>query len=37
VFTTALVEGLETGEAGRGQVGLDELNEYVCDKVRGSQ
>jgi hypothetical protein len=37
VFTSALVEGLETGEADRdqdGYVGLDELYEYVYDKVR---
>jgi hypothetical protein len=39
VFTSALVEGLETGEADRdqdGYVGLDELYEYVYDKVRES-
>jgi ABC-type multidrug transport system ATPase subunit len=37
VFTRALVEGLDTGEADRDQdgfVGLDELYEYVYDKVR---
>jgi Caspase domain/DnaJ central domain/TIR domain len=37
VFTSALVEGLVTGEADRDQdglVGLDELYEYVYDKVR---
>jgi len=37
VFTSALVEGLETGEADRdedGNVGLDELYEYVYGKVR---
>jgi Caspase domain len=37
VFTRALVEGLETGEADRDQdglVGLDELYDYVYDKVR---
>ncbi len=37
VFTSALVEGLETGEADRdqdGHVGLDELYEYVYDRVR---
>src|SRR6185312_6351826 len=37
VFTSALVEGLESGEADRdqdGMVGLDELYEYVFDKVR---
>jgi caspase domain-containing protein/membrane-associated two-gene conflict system component 1 (EACC1) len=37
VFTSALVEGLETGEADRdqdGQVSLDELYDYVYDKVR---
>jgi hypothetical protein len=37
VFTSALVEGLETGEADRdqdGMVGLDELYDYVYDKVR---
>ena len=39
VFTSALVEGLETGEADRGQdglVGLDELYDYVYDKVRAA-
>lgn len=37
VFTSALVEGLETGDADRdqdGRVGLDELYDYVYDKVR---
>jgi len=37
VFTTALVEGLETGDAERDQdgwVSLDELYDYVFDKVR---
>ena len=37
VFTSALVEGLATGEADRDQdglVGLDELYDYVYDKVR---
>ncbi len=37
VFTSALVEGLETGEADRDQDGLialDELYDYVYDKVR---
>ena len=37
VFTSALVEGLESGEADRdqdGMVGLDELYDYVYDKVR---
>ena len=37
VFTSALVEGLETGEADRdqdGQVALDELYDYIYDKVR---
>ncbi len=37
VFTSALVEGLDTGEADRdqdGQVALDELYDYVYDKVR---
>jgi TM2 domain-containing membrane protein YozV len=37
VFTRALVEGLGTGEADRdldGQVALDELYDYVYDKVR---
>jgi WD40 repeat protein len=37
VFTSALVEGLETGEADRdqdGYVGLDELYDYVFDRVR---
>ena len=39
VFTSALVEGLETGEADRdqdGQVALDELYDYVYDKVRAA-
>ena len=37
VFTSALVEGLETGEADRDQdglVALDELYDYIYDKVR---
>ncbi len=37
VFTAALVEGLETGEADRdedGWVSLDELYDYLFDKVR---
>jgi hypothetical protein len=37
VFTSALVVGLETGEADRdqdGQVGLDELYDYVFSRVR---
>jgi caspase domain-containing protein len=37
VFTSALVQGLETGDADRdedGNVGLDELYEYVYGKVR---
>jgi hypothetical protein len=39
VFTSALVKGLETGEADRdqdGQVALDELYDYVYDKVRAA-
>ena len=39
VFTSALVEGLQTGEADRDQdglVGLDELYDYVYDKVRAT-
>ncbi|MBM7773382.1 phosphate starvation-inducible membrane PsiE [Actinokineospora baliensis] len=39
VFTSALVEGLRTGDADRdqdGRVGLDELYEYVYDKVRAA-
>ena len=35
MFTTAVMEGLETGEADGnqdGQVGLDELYEYAWDK-----
>jgi Caspase domain len=39
VFTSALVQGLETGEADRDQDGLialDELYEYVYDKVRAA-
>jgi hypothetical protein len=39
VFTSALVEGLETGEADRdqdGRIGLDELYSYVYDKVRAA-
>jgi hypothetical protein len=37
VFTRALVEGLETGDADRdqdGQIGLDELYDYVYDRVQ---
>ncbi|MFG1706018.1 caspase family protein [Nonomuraea sp. M3C6] len=37
VFTSALVEGLETGEADRdqdGYVGIHELYDYIFDKVR---
>ena len=37
VFTSALVSGLETGEADRdqdGQVALDELYDYIYDKVQ---
>jgi outer membrane protein assembly factor BamB len=37
VFTSALVQGLQTGDADRDQdglVGLDELYEYVYDQVR---
>jgi outer membrane protein assembly factor BamB len=37
VFTSALVQGLETGDADRDQdglVGLDELYDYVYDRVR---
>ena len=37
VFTSALVSGLQTGEADRdqdGQVALDELYDYIYDKVR---
>ena len=37
VFTSALVQGLETGDADRdqdGQVALDELYDYIYDKVR---
>jgi hypothetical protein len=37
VFTSALVEGLETGEADRdqdGYVAIDELYDYVYDRVR---
>ena len=37
MFTSALVEGLETGEADRDQdglVALDELYDYIYDKVR---
>ena len=37
VFTSALVQGLETGDADRDQdglVGLDELYDYVYDQVR---
>ncbi len=39
VFTSALVEGLETGEADRdqdGMVALDELYDYIYDKVRAT-
>jgi Caspase domain len=39
VFTSALVEGLETGEADRDQdgvVALDELYDYVYDRVRAA-
>jgi hypothetical protein len=39
VFTSALVEGLATGEADRdqdGMVALDELYDYVYDKVRAA-
>ena len=39
VFTSALVRGLETGEADRDQdglVGLDELYDYVYDQVRAA-
>jgi hypothetical protein len=39
VFTSALVEGLESGEADRDQdglVGLDELYDYVFDRVRAA-
>ncbi|GLW95109.1 caspase family protein [Actinokineospora globicatena] len=39
VFTAALVEGLRTGDADRdqdGYVGLDELYEYVYERVRAS-
>ncbi|GAA3004688.1 caspase family protein [Actinokineospora diospyrosa] len=39
VFTSALVEGLRTGDADRdqdGMVGLDELYEYVYDRVRAA-
>jgi len=37
VFTSALVQGLETGDADRdldGLVGLDELYDYIYDRVR---
>lgn len=37
VFTSALVEGLQTGDADRdqdGRVGLDELYDYVYDRVQ---
>src|SRR5690348_2578639 len=37
VFTSALVEGLETGDADRdqdGQVALDELYDYIYERVR---
>ena len=39
VFSTALVEGLATGEADRdqdGMISLDELYDYVYDKVRAT-
>jgi hypothetical protein len=39
VFTSALVEGLQTGDADRdqdGMVALDELYDYVYDKVRST-
>jgi Caspase domain len=39
VFTSALVSGLQTGEADRdqdGQVDLDELYDYIYDKVRAA-
>jgi ABC-type branched-subunit amino acid transport system substrate-binding protein len=39
VFTSALVEGLETGEADRdqdGMVALDELYDFVYDRVRAA-
>ena len=39
VFTSALVQGLATGEADRDQdglVGLDELYDYIYDKVRAA-
>jgi hypothetical protein len=39
VFTSAVVEGLRTGDADRdqdGQVALDELYDYVFDKVRAA-
>jgi uncharacterized RDD family membrane protein YckC len=39
VFTSALVEGLDTGDADRdqdGQVALDELYDYVYDRVRAA-
>lgn len=39
VFTSALVEGLDTGEADRNQdgyVALDELYDYVYDRVRAT-
>jgi uncharacterized caspase-like protein len=39
VFTSALVEGLATGDADRDQDGLialDELYDYVYDKVRAA-
>jgi hypothetical protein len=39
VFTSALVEGLETGDADRdqdGMVALDELYDYIYDKVRAA-
>jgi Caspase domain len=39
VFTSALVQGLETGEADRdqdGRVALDELYDYIYDKVQSA-
>jgi len=39
VFTSALIEGLETGDADRdqdGYIGLDELYDYVYERVRSS-
>src|SRR6185436_4060163 len=37
VFTTAVVKGLETGEADRDQdhrISVEELYDYVCEQVR---